>query len=290
MMKRFKKKWLSMILIIALIIGVTLPSALATEPDFLGGDYEIEVTVKYADANNIPREAEGIHMGVFRVALIEDGKNLTPEFYDANADLPDDWDWTKADAGQLRSLAESLEGYVDGKAAEMPGLRVFTNAEGIAVFPGLEAGVYLVMQMDKSKADTTVIVAPGIVLLGYDEEDTVHMEPKTVLKGGGGNGGGNGGDNGGGGNGGDPPNQPQTPSTPGGGDESSNIPDPDVPMGPADPGEPDTQIDDPNIPLDPMIPQTGIFDWQTIIIVLAILGVALIMVGLVHKKFSARKK
>jgi len=74
----------------------------------------------------------------------------------------------------------------------------------------------------------------------------------------------------------------------GGGEE---IDDPDVPTGPGDPDDPDdNEIDDPPIPLDPGIPQTGIFNWQNIIVIIATLGAALVLIGLIYRKESSKKK
>jgi len=277
-MKRATKKPLSIVLVIFILVCMALPKPGASAVDFLDGDKTMKVEVKYGDS--VVRDTD---VGICRVATISVGTNgkvryiLTPEF----ATAVDAWseDMDNISAAELRELAAKLASFARNNDIE----RVVesTDVNGAATFNELKNGLYLVMQENTGSRRYTF--APSLASVGR-EGVIVTVKPKV-----------------------EPTRPPTTPPTitvtPTPTDSITVSPTPtpttiitptqppgdDIDITPTEPPTTDFPPDDGDKP-DKDIIQTGVFNFDVIIIALAVAGVMLLVIGIVQNRRSQREK
>ncbi|MCL2151538.1 MAG: LPXTG cell wall anchor domain-containing protein [Oscillospiraceae bacterium] len=312
-MKKAIKKPLSIVLVIIALVCLATQvfNALALD-DFEHGDQRMTVILE-DDTTPI----RGMQIGVCRVATIyvQSGGRLrfdliSPEF----DDFPYNWpQYMDIYDGELRELARALSDYVTNRGIR----RIYGTSDdnGRTIFDNLEHGYYLVMQMNPSSgAGSYYTFLPSLVAIGREGVETTEVLPKvehhtiqqrptptpTPL-----------------------PSLTPTPSgppaspTPGAnvsptptpsGPPTSPTPGADVTptpslgayqptLTPGAGGTPtpsgDTDIDNPDVPTTDFppdgdkpgrLPQTGVIDWNLIIILLTSFGVLLLLIGIILQK------
>jgi len=265
-MKRAIKKPLSIVLAIIILTCMALPKPGASAVDFLEGDKIMKVEVKYGES-----AVRNIDVGICRVATITVGANgkvryiLVPEFDTAVDAWSEEMD--NISAAELRELADKLVSFARSNNVE----RVVekTDDHGIATFDELQNGLYLVMQ--ENAGSTRYSFAPSLAPVGM-EGVVVTVLPKTsweppVTK---------------------PPTIPAT-ITEGPTPTPTTVititptqpPGDDIDITPT--GPPTTDFPDGDKP-DQDIIQTGVFNFDVIIIVLAAIGVLLLVIGFIQNK------
>jgi len=274
-MKRAINKPLSIVLATIILTCIALPVTGASAADFLGGVRQLKVEVKYGQS-----AVSSIEVGIYRVATltVSGGKvrfNLVPEFVGAVDDWSEDMD--DITAAELRDLATKLVSHA--RSNDIERVTDNTDANGVVIFSDLKDGLYLVMQ--ETTTGTRYRFTPSLVPVGR-EGVVVEVRPKTSW---------------------DAPRPSVTPPapsvtptptipTPTPTPTPIEIPEPTIPGG-SFPTPTPVEIPEPTVPGGEFpdgekppgkIVQTGVIDFDAIIILLTVFGVLLIVVGIIQSK------
>ena len=270
------KKQLIIIISVVLCLSMALTGLYASASSPGNG----RMTVRVAHGT---QPLSGMTVNIYRVATVSVGAQVV---YDPTGDFigaASSWDGVLRDltTSDLIKLVESYEKHArDGSVT--PYMTGVTGEQGIVVFYGLETGLYLVIQGENSTRYTYSGALMPIIM----ESDDVVVNGKAEWW---------------------PPSPPPTPPTPPPEPPPTTPPprippsevivEPEVPLvePPATPpDEPDFPLPEPPIPLVPMppsnLPQTGITNWDLVIIILLALGVALVTIGMVQLRRTAKKE
>lgn len=242
------------VLAAALLAASALPAfAVETQQLELDQKGSISVTFKSSTTGEL---VSGGQVSLYKVASITEDLTYEYAFPFYGDDLNTLTDEELASAALARELSnQALSAEADNV------VRVTVPESGKVVFDGLEVGLYLIKQTEKS--DNYDTIKPFLVsvplkdsvsgLYQYDVDatpkvSTVYSDvPDT------------------------PPETPETPETP------------DTPETPVSPDTP-TPVEIPETPTTPTLPQTGQLNWP--VPVLACCGLALVLMGAVIRKRS----
>ena len=172
---------------------------------------------------------------------------------------------------------DETKALVDAFAARVIGSSIAPVKQGVTVdgfitFNELEIGLYMYIQAGETSGRYTFSAAL-VAVNGGDDVTVVIPKTQRPLED-------------------EPPIYSEPPPTP------PVTPEPPAPPSPSTPGdEPpgDLEIPEPGVPLDPFppdedLPQTGITNWDVLIIVFASLGIILVVLGLLNIKRSKKQQ
>jgi len=267
-MKNAIKKPLFIVLAIIILTCMALPKPGASATEFLGGDNKLTVEVKYG--GNMLGNME---VGIYRVATLTIVSNrkviyeLVPEFDGAVDNWPEEM---KVTAERMSEIANALVNHATKDEIER--VTGTTDGNGRVVFENLQAGLYLVMQ--ENPRGRSYRFAPSLVPVGLEGAGAeVMVIPKTSWE----------------------TTRTPTTITPTPTEEPTPTPTTVITITPTQPpgddiditptGPPTTDFPDGDKP-DQDIIQTGVFNFDLIIISLAAIGVLLLVIGIIQNRRS----
>ena len=253
-MKTTKKLIAVTCLMLCFALLLTSIYASASPPE-TGGKLSVVVTYNGSALSGVP-------VNIYRVAAIEivSGKVMIVPRGDFEG-VVEPWSGVP-DVNTIKSIVSLFETHIRSNAIEP--LKSGATVGDRVVFEDLEIGLYLYTQGGAAPGGYTFTSA--LVVVNGDVE--YEVKPKTQA----------------------PPYEPP-PTTP------PTIPrqeDEEEEPGEEEPPD-DVELTEPDVPLDQFppdgdLPQTGITNWDVLIILLASLGVILVLLGLLNMKRSRKRK